>query len=541
MMPFIPFLLVLAGLTIFFSRRKYKAIEQSYEDSPRVVVKGHTYSDSVEEIQLQPLPVTRPSKVEDVRCACVIGAGYVGTLTGLVLASQNPHVQFYIVDGDERLISAWNSDRVPISEPGVEELLFEDAEIVSPEARASLEPESEFGEFVSQLPRARKLHNVTFSTNLHAGITPSDMVFLCLETRVGTDIEDTTVDLTHLESALLAIAQVSTGHKIIVQKTTAPCGIVPRIKKVLKETASPSATFDVLSNPDFVVPGSALRDLLYPPRIVIGHIYSSDMSPEAITALKRLYTPFIPEDRILTMDAWSSELAKIAANAFLAQQISSLNSLSVLCESTNADMGHVTRVLGLSQRAGFGLGVLQADVMCLVYLARELGVPEVAEYWGSVVRMNGFRREWVVRRLTRRIGEGEEKCVAVLGVGSKGNLEDMNAGMGLVRELTATRVRVNVFDPHLEARRIEHGLGSAGARRELVAVADSVETACLGCHAVVVHTDWKEFSHESVRWQGIAHQMQQPKVFLDLRGAFDRFQMQQWGFNMLQLGVREMH
>lgn len=111
-----------------------------------------------------------------------------GTLTGLVLASQNPHVQFYIVDGDERLISAWNSDRVPISEPGVEELLFEDAEIVSPGAQASLEPESEFGEFVSQLPRARKLHNVTFSTNLHAGITPSDMVFLCLETRVGTDV-----------------------------------------------------------------------------------------------------------------------------------------------------------------------------------------------------------------------------------------------------------------------------------------------------------------------------------------------------------------
>lgn len=267
------------------------------------------------------------------------------------------------------------------------------------------------------------------------------------------------------------------------------------------------------------------------------------MSPEAITALKQLYTPFIPEERILTMDAWSSELAKIAANAFLAQQMSSLNTLNVLCESTNADINHVVRVLGLSQRPGFGLGVLQTDVMCLVYLARELGVPEVAEYWASVVRMNEFQKDWVVSRLLRRIyeGEREERCVAVLGVAAKENIDDLAAGVGLVRALTARGVRVIVFDPHVEAEMIASALGHASVKRELVTLADSVETACLGCHAAVVHTDWNEFSHESVRWQGIAHQMKNPKALLDLRGVFDRFQMQQWGFDMLQLGARVIH
>lgn len=245
------------------------------------------------------------------------------------------------------------------------------------------------------------------------------------------------------------------------------------------------------------------------------------------------------------MDAWSSELAKIAANAFLAQQIASLNSLSMLCESTNADMDHVMRVLGLSQRPGFGLGVLQTDVMCLVYLARELGVNEVAEYWGGVVRMNDFQRDWVIRRVIEKIGkediEGGEKYVAVLGVGAKENAEDLSAGMELVRGLTAKGVRVKIFDPRAQEQRIENGLGWSGVKREMVMLAESVETACLGCHAVVVHTDWTEFGHESVRWQGIAHQMQKPKALLDLRGVFDRFQMQQWGFYMLQMGVRELH
>ncbi|GAB1198722.1 hypothetical protein APSETT444_008050 [Aspergillus pseudonomiae] len=350
------------------------------------------------------------------------------------------------------------------------------------------------------------------------------------------------IDLSRLEIAIQAIAQVSTGHKIIVQKSTAPCGIVPRLKKLLKETASPSASFDVLSNPDFLVPGAAIRDLLYPPRVIIGHVFSEDMSPEALTALKRLYSPWVPDDRIVTMDAWSSELGKLAANALLAQQISSLNSLSVLCESTNANINYVSETLGLSQRSGLGFGGsnLQSDVLCLVYLARELGLQEVVDYWMAVLRMNEYQRHRVVKRLVTRLGDVKEKRVAVLGFVSKGNVMDTRTttALGLVRTLTSNGVRVNIYDPHVQADRSESTLRLYDCHPEMVTVTESIETACFGCSALVLHTDWEEFRQDQVRWQRIAGHMASPKVLLDPHGVFDGFKMQQWGFEVLQVGIR---
>lgn len=265
MMPFLPILLVLAGLTFLFRRRRYKAIEQG--DSPRVVVKGHTYSDSVEEIEL---PQLKSEKVENVRKACMIGAGYVGMyglwlvliqtrivanlfaqggLTALVLASQNPHIQFSVVDSDARLIAAWNSDRPPVFEPGLEDLLFEPNDppalptpSPSPKPEASQDEDclenssnsTNHGELIALLPRRRKLANVNFSTNMHEAVAAADMVFLCVDAPssiMNGDKSD--IDLSRLEIAIQAIAQVSTGHKIIVQKSTAPCGIVPRLKKLV--------------------------------------------------------------------------------------------------------------------------------------------------------------------------------------------------------------------------------------------------------------------------------------------------------------------
>ena len=257
MMPFIPLLFVLASLTLLFSRRKHKAIEGA---EPRVVVKGHTYSDSVEETELQPL---RSKKVENVRNACIIGAGHVGkdgsylqeldrntdcrsgALTAAVLASQNPHVQFCVVDNDAGLIAAWNSDRLPVFEPGLDEMLFEEAPGLDLDATAV--PEQSIA---SSQPRKRKLANLTFSTNIHAGVVAADLIFLCAETSstitVGHTLNDDNqslmveqidekerLDLSQLESAIRAIAQVSTGHKIIVQKSTAPCGVVQRMKKIV--------------------------------------------------------------------------------------------------------------------------------------------------------------------------------------------------------------------------------------------------------------------------------------------------------------------
>ncbi|KAF7594571.1 hypothetical protein BBP40_008838 [Aspergillus hancockii] len=549
-MPFIPIMLVLAGLTFFFRRWRYQAIEQ--KESPRVVVKGNTYSDVMEEIEL---PQLRSNKVENVRNACMIGAGYVGGLTALVLASQNPHVQFYVVDSDARLIAAWNSDRPPVFEPGLEDLIFEPNGPPSPapspppkppKDQGSLDSSSDStsnGELVPVSPRRRKLANVNFSTNIHEAVAAADMVFLSVDTPSSIlEGDKSNLDLSRLEIAIQAIAQVSTGHKIIVQKGTAPCGIVPRLKKLLKETASPTASFDVLSNPDFLVPGAAIRDLLYPPRIIIGHIFSEDMSPEALTALKRLYLSWVPEDRIVTMDAWSSELGRIAANALLAQQISSLNSLSVLCESTNANINYVAETLGLSQRSGLGFGGsnLQSDVLCLVYLARELGLQEVVDYWMAVLRINEYQRHRVVKRLVTRLGDVKEKRVAVLGFVSRGNVMDTRTttALGLIRTLTSNGVRVNIYDPHVQADRSESTLRLYDCHPEMVTVTESIETACFGCSALVLHTDWEEFRQDKVRWQRISGHMESPKVLLDPHGVFDGFKMQQWGFEVLQVGIR---
>ncbi|GKZ95284.1 hypothetical protein CBS63078_6441 [Aspergillus niger] len=534
-MPFIPLLFVLASITLFFSRRRYKAIESA---EPPVVVKGHTYSDSVDETELQPL---ESKKVEHVRSACIIGAGHVGALTAVVLASQNPHIQFSVVDNDAGLINAWNSDRPPVFEPGLEEMLFE--EISSLNLDASAIPDQSIASDCSQ-PRKRKLTNLTFSTNVHAGVAAADLIFLCSEIFSTITIDEKErLDLSQLESAIRAIAQVSTGHKIIVQKSTAPCGVVQRMKKILRKTASPSASFDVLSNPDFLVPGTALHDLLYPPRVIIGHIFSEDMSPGALSALKKLYIPWVPEERIITMDAWSSELGKIAANAFLAQQISSLHSLSAICESTNANINHITQTLGLPQRVGFGFGSshLQTEVLCLVYLARELGLQQVAEYWRAVLRMNDSHNRRISQRVLSQLsGDLTEQKIAVLGFTPKENNNQYSVALGLVRDLSKNGVKVGIYDPFIPADQLENTLRASNASLETVTVADSVETACAGCSAVILHTDWETFGHEKVRWQGIAGQMQSPKVFLDPYGVFDQFKMQQWGFKMLQVGVRQI-
>ncbi|KAI9925880.1 hypothetical protein MW887_005686 [Aspergillus wentii] len=375
-MPLIPLLVVLAGLAYYLSRRRND--HDAIEDSPRVVVKGHTYSESIE--------MKKPRRVFEIRNACFVGSGYVGALTAIVLASKNPHIHFHVVDFDPHRIAAWNSDCLPILEPGVDELLNSiNAEMSSVPLD---ETESEASEY--QLVQRKRLPNISFSADVEGCIARADLVFLCVDndTLRQSDGEDG-LNMVHLESAVRTIARISTGHKIVVQKSTAPCGIVHWIGKELK---SSSCTFDVLSNPEFITPGTAIRDLLYPHRVVIGHIVSEGMaSAEAVNALKRLYTPWIPDERIVTTDAWSSELSKIAVNALIAQRISSLRSVKTICEKANANMEDIAQITGFDWAGGapqMDESHSRSDVLCLIYLARELGLNDVAEYWRAVSRVN---------------------------------------------------------------------------------------------------------------------------------------------------------
>jgi UDPglucose 6-dehydrogenase len=296
-----------------------------------------------------------------------------------------------------------------------------------------------------------------------------------------------------------------------------------------------------LSNPEFLVPGSAIRDLLYPVRIIIGHIFSEDMSPEALTALKGLYS-WIPEDRIVTMDAWSSELGKIAASAMLAQQTSSIQSLRAICESTNANISHIEQTVGALSTTGYwdGGSSLLRDVGCLVYLALELGLPEVAEYWRAVLRMDKYQ----IRRLAQRItdslpGEADPKNVAILGFASKWNTTEIRnmSATRLVRELTSTGVKVDIYDPHVSKEQIERALGLVSGHLDAVTVVEDLHAACSGCGAVVLHTDWDEFREDRLDWEKIAGLMESPKVLCDPHGMLDWQRMEKLGFKVLRPGV----
>ncbi|EAW13752.1 putative UDP-glucose dehydrogenase Ugd1 [Aspergillus clavatus NRRL 1] len=537
-MPFLPFLVFLAGLTLLISRRRRKTIQD--RESPKVIVSGRTYSESVGD---DPLSV-RDEKIENVRNACIVGAGHVGALTGIILASQNPHVQFHIVDGESRLIAAWNSDRLPVLEPGLDDLVFDNKrpDASTEPSRRNDSPAETNGSPEVQQRRVRKLRNITFSTDIHAGIVASDLIFLCLDPPLdGTSDDAPGLDLSNLQAAVRTIAQVSTGHKIIVHRGTGPYGIVQRIKKILRKTASPSASFDVLSNPEFLVPGTAVQNLLYPRRLIIGHIFSEDMSPAALTALKRLYA-WVPDDRIITMDAWSSELGKIAAAAVLAQKMSNMQSMSVICESTNANITHVARIVGSNPltRLETSGSSIQRDVGCLVYLARELGLPEVAEYWTAVLKMNNYQIRRIAQSILDKLPvETEQRDVAVLGFASKWNTIEVRntTAVHLIRHLTRNGVKVTIYDPHVPKDQIERALGLVSGHLDAVTVVENLDSACAGCSALVLHTAWEQFAEDRVDWKVAAKQMEPPKVVFDLPGMFDQERMEKLGLQVVRLDV----
>ncbi|KAK8953029.1 UDP-glucose 6-dehydrogenase 1 [Platanthera guangdongensis] len=310
---------------------------------------------------------------------CCIGAGYVGGPTMAVIALKCPAVEVVVVDISVARINAWNSDQLPIYEPGLDDVV-----------------------------RQCRGKNLFFSTDVEKHVFEADIIFVSVNTPTKTSGlgAGKAADLTYWESAARMIADVSKSDKIVVEKSTVPVKTAEAIEKILTHN-SKGVNYQILSNPEFLAEGTAIQDLFNPDRVLIGGRETPE-GQKAVQVLKAVYAQWVPEDRIITSNLWSAELTKLTANAFLADRISSVNSLTALCEATGADVTEVAYSVGMDSRispkflnasVGFGGSCFQKDILNLVYICECNGLPEVAEYWKHVIRINDNQKSRFVNRV----------------------------------------------------------------------------------------------------------------------------------------------
>ena len=427
-----------------------------------------------------------------IKNICCIGAGYVGGPTCAVIANKNPGIDVTVVDLSLDKINAWNSSQLPIYEPGLQE-------IVEPARDGSSERQP----------------NLFFSTDVEGAIASADLIFISVNTPtklVGVGAGRAT-NIRYVEEAARQIAEVATTDKIIVEKSTVPCGTAETLRDVFDSLGDPDLRFEVLSNPEFLAEGTAINDLLSPERILIGS-NETDSALEAANQLAEIYAAWLPRERIITINIWSSELAKLAANCLLAQRISSINSLSALCEAMSADVNEVSRTVGLDRRigpnflkasVGFGGSCFKKDVLNLVYMAETLHLPEVAGYWKSVVDIN----EWQKERFTKRIVTALHntlagKEIAVLGLAYKKDTGDTreSPAIGCIGQMIAENSKVAIYDPKVKEVQIMQDLtdcyGSEAVQR-CITFHENAYSACCNAAAVVILTEWDEFKTDKLR------------------------------------------
>ncbi|CAK3993379.1 UDP-glucose 6-dehydrogenase [Lecanosticta acicola] len=435
--------------------------------------------------------MTYPVPARPVKNICCIGAGYVGGPTSAVIARENPDITVTVVDLSEARIEAWKSTTLPIYEPG----LYQVVEV----ARDGTD---------------NRAPNIHFSTNISKAIEDADLIFIAVNTPTKTEGLGAggASDLAYVESAARHIAEVATSDKIIVEKSTVPCGTAESIREILDAHASPDVQFDILSNPEFLAEGTAINDLLRPDRILIGSL-ANERGRDAAEALAHVYASWVPRERIITINLWSSELAKLAANCMLAQRISSINSLSAICEATGANIEELAFAVGLDSRigskmlkssAGFGGSCFKKDILSLAYIAETLHLPEVSAYWKSVVDINEYQKERFAKRITKRLYNTlRSKKIAVLGFAYKKNTGDTreSPAITIVGQLIAEGARIAIYDPQVSETQVRQDLARehpAEVIKQRVQVYENAFAACEDASAIVILTEWDEFKTDHI-------------------------------------------
>jgi UDPglucose 6-dehydrogenase len=396
--------------------------------------------------------------------------------------------------------------------------------------------------------RGKNLH---FTTDIRAAIAAADLIFVSVGTPTKTFGigAGRAADLRYIESAARLIAEVSDGDKIIVEKSTIPVKTASAIKTILAANSPNSSKFQVLSNPEFLAEGTAMEDLNAPDRILIG----GETTPEgnaAVEALVSVYANWVPRERIITTNLWSSELSKLVANAFLAQRISSINSISALCEATGADVDEVARAIGTDSRigpkflkasVGFGGSCFQKDILNLVYLCESFGLPEVANYWNQVIKINDWQKSRFVEKIVRTLfNTVSGKRIAILGFAFKKDTNDTreSAAINVCRDLLLERAHIAIYDPRVDAQQIHQDLVAVGIDPALiisnVEICNDPYDAVNGAHGMATLTEWDEF--KTLDLARVANLMLKPAFVFDGRAVLPAAALKEHGLDAFIIG-----
>lgn len=446
-----------------------------------------------------------------------IGAGYVGGPTMSVIALKCPEYRVDVVDIDPGRIKQWNSDTLPIFEPGLDEIV-----------------------------KKIRGKNLFFTTEIEAGIKAADIIFVSVNTPTKTYGEGAGMasDLQYWEKTALQIIEHAQNNKIIVEKSTLPVRTAEAMERILKAN-NRNIRFEVVSNPEFLAEGTAIKDLLEPDRILVGS-HTDAAGTKAAQAIVDIYAHWIPREKIITTNLWSSELSKLVANAFLAQRISSINSISALCEKTDANITEIAYAVGSDSRVGskflnasvgFGGSCFKKDILNLVYIARSYGLHEVADYWNMVVQMNEYQQSRFVKKIIREMfNTVAGKKIAIFGFAFKANTGDTreSPAIFITRKLLEERAVISITDPK--------ALGNA--RIDLAGLDNiNYETdpyqAAEGAHAIAIITEWEEYRH--LDYQKIYSSMKKPAFIFDGRNILKHYQLFEIGFNVYPVGQSDLN
>ena len=463
---------------------------------------------------------------KQIKKICCIGAGYVGGPSMAIIADKCPHIFINVVDKNKQRIDQWNNknlDELPIYEPGLKNII-----------------------------KKCRNKNLFFSNKIEENLRESDMVFISVNTPTKTKGigAGQAIDLKWIESCARQIGEFAKDHTIVVEKSTLPVRTAQTIKTILeayttkeKKEKLRSRSFSILSNPEFLAEGTAIYDLQNPDRILIG-----GDDNYAINALSDIYLNWVAKDKILKTDLWSSELSKLIANAFLAQRISSINSVSALCEVSGAKINNVAKAVGMDRRIGkdflnagpgFGGSCFKKDILNLIYICNHYGLNEVADYWQKVLDIN----YWQQKRITKVIidnlfGTISEKKIAILGFAFKPNTNDTreSPGIAICNDLLEEGCYLSIYDPKVEKSQIQSEFSkfSGNSFNKSWNMAGSVYEAVREVDAIIFLTEWEEFSN--LNYEIISEAMNIPKWIFDTRNIVDYKKIKDYGFKLWKLG-----